>query len=64
MKKKVLVIGAFGYECNQLDGQTIKTRSVYQILKERYKGKHSYIDTLQLKKKPWMGFRMLYHLVT
>ena len=31
---KVLVIGAFGYENNQLDGQTIKTRNVYNLLLE------------------------------
>lgn len=62
--KKILVIGAFGYGCNQLDGQTIKTRSVYQLIKQRHDGKLAYIDTLELKKKPWIGFRMLYLLAT
>ena len=32
-KKKILVYGYFGYENNQLDGQTIKTRSIYELLK-------------------------------
>src|SRR5690606_27374004 len=32
-KKKILVIGNFGYESNQLDGQTIKTRNIYDLLK-------------------------------
>ena len=62
--KKILIIGAFGYSNNQLDGQTIKTRSVYQLIEERYKGKQTYIDTLELKKKPWIGFRLLYQLIT
>ena len=31
--KKILVIGYFGYKSNQLDGQTIKTRNVYKLIK-------------------------------
>lgn len=62
--KRILVIGAFGYENNQLDGQTIKTRNVYNLLKKKHEGKHSYIDTLSLRKKPWLGFVMLYKLIT
>ncbi|MNK00940.1 Alpha-galactosylglucosyldiacylglycerol synthase [compost metagenome] len=31
--KKILVYGYFGFETNQLDGQTIKTRSIYELLK-------------------------------
>lgn len=30
--KKILVYGYFGYENNQLDGQTIKTRSIFNLL--------------------------------
>lgn len=30
----VLVIGYFGYCSNKLDGQTVKTRQIYQLLKE------------------------------
>ena len=63
-KEKVLVVGAFGYEKNQLDGQTIKTRNVYNLLQKKHEGEHSYIDTLSLRKKPWLGFVMLYRLVT
>lgn len=61
---KILVIGAFGYENNQLDGQTIKTRNVYDLLRKKHKGKHYYIDTLSLKKRPWTGLIMLYRLIT
>lgn len=31
----ILVIGYFGFETNQLDGQTVKTRNVYTMLKSR-----------------------------
>ena len=31
---KVLVLGYFGYQTNQLDGQTVKTRDVYRLAKE------------------------------
>src|SRR5690554_5744840 len=51
--KKVLVLGYFGYETNQLDGQTIKTRSNYSLLKSK-EGKHfsevSYFDTQTFQK--------------
>lgn len=33
MKNKILVLGYFGYNTNQFDGQTIKTRNVYELLK-------------------------------
>ena len=29
--KNIFIIGAFGYSNNQLDGQTIKTRNVYDL---------------------------------
>lgn len=32
--KKILVLGYFGYHTNQLDGQTIKTRNLYDLLKQ------------------------------
>ena len=61
--KKVLVIGAFGYDNNQLDGQTIKTRNVYNLLIKKCDAKLVYIDTLSLRKKPWLAFKMLYNLL-
>lgn len=62
--KRVLVIGAFGYDTNQLDGQTIKTRSVYRLLQKKDIGEHNYIDTLLLRNKPWKCINMLYRLLT
>ena len=61
--KKVLVLGAFGYFCNQLDGQTIKTRNVYNLLHERYAGKVWRADTLKLKKNPLLLLDLLWKLI-
>lgn len=33
--KRILVFGYFGYVTNQLDGQTIKTRALYELLREK-----------------------------
>ena len=61
---KILVLGAFGYRNNQLDGQTVKTRNVFQLIQKRYCGKASKMDTLDFRKKPWIALRLIYHLVT
>ena len=42
---KILVVGYFGYCTNQLDGQTVKTRDVYRLVREQVKGKVDYYDT-------------------
>lgn len=62
--KKILVLGAFGYSNNQLDGQTIKTRNVFHLIQRKHNGSHAYIDTLALRRKPWLCISMLYHLIT
>ena len=61
---KIFVLGAFGYSNNQLDGQTIKTRNVYELIKERRGGIVKRFDTLDVRKKPWRVFLLLYHLIT
>lgn len=43
----ILVIGYFGYESNQLDGQTIKTRNIYTALNKEYNV--NFFDTEILK---------------
>ncbi len=59
----VVVLGAFGYANNQLDGQTIKTRNVYNLLSERYEGTVKKIDTQDIKRKPWLCFKLLWDLL-
>lgn len=51
MKRKVFVVGAFGFSNNQYDGQTIKTQNVYRLLKENYDGPVARFDTLEVKKR-------------
>ena len=59
-----MVIGAFGYANNQLDGQTIKTRNVYNLLCERYCGSVVKFDTQDFRRRPWTVFSWLKHIMT
>ena len=61
---KIFVLGAFGYSNKQLDGQTIKTRNVYNLIKEKRVGCVAKLDTLDIRKKPWLVFTLVYHLLT
>ncbi len=65
MKKEILVIGAFGYEKNQLDGQTVKSRSVVNLIKSRF-GQHIdqiVFDTQTVYRNPILIFRLLFNFV-
>lgn len=42
--RKILVLGYFGYNSNQLDGQTVKTRDVYRLTTEQVNGINGIID--------------------
>lgn len=59
----LVVLGAFGYSNNQLDGQTVKTRNVYNLLCDRQDEPVNKIDTVDFKKKPWLLIKLLYYLV-
>lgn len=52
MKDKILILGYFGFESNKLDGQTIKTRNVYNLLlsKKDEIGNVDYFDTEVFRK--------------
>ena len=57
MKSNYLVLGFFGYSTNQLCGQSVKTRNIYELLnlKKDEIGKITYFDTQQFKKnKLWV----------
>lgn len=62
MGNRVLVIGAFGYNNNQLDGQTVKTRSVYKLLKNKHGGAVNMIDTLD-RKSPYFLVKLFFKIV-
>ena len=65
MDNKVLVLGYFGYASNQLDGQTVKTRSVYELLKSKEEeiGTLSYFDTQQFKYSKLSFMKMISSLI-
>lgn len=45
---KVLVVGNYGYYSNELDGQTVKSRNIYEML-HRNTNDVSYFDTDSFK---------------
>lgn len=56
---KVLVLGYFGYQTNQLDGQTVKTRDVYRLAKEQLSEYAvDYFDTQELQKNKLLVLKM------
>lgn len=61
--KKILVLGAFGYDTNQLDGQTVKTRNVFKLLQENYSGKIDTFDTIHVRKNPFSIFKLFWSLI-
>ena len=60
---KILVLGYFGYLTNQLDGQTIKTRDVYALLKEKSQESVDYFDTQSFKASKLNVFKMLWSVI-
>lgn len=52
-RKHILVFGYFGYVNNQLDGQTIKTRAVFDLLRRNCpEGKVTFADTQRFRRSP------------
>jgi len=64
MNRKVLVFGYFGYATNQLDGQTIKTRNTFELIKNRYDGEVVYSDTQAFRKSLKSILSFLYNLIS
>ena len=51
-KKTILVLGSFDWKNNRLSGQTVKTRSVYQLLKENSSKNVDFFDFQKIKANP------------
>lgn len=49
MMRKILLLGYFGYNTDQLDGQTVKTRDIYRLVKDQYAGSVDHYDTEDFK---------------
>ncbi|MFW5891294.1 MAG: glycosyltransferase [bacterium] len=59
--KKILILGYFGYEENQLDGQTIKTRNIYNLFSLKQQQEKFYLssfDTQSFQKNKLNIFKM------
>lgn len=63
-KPKLVIFGNFGYKKNQIDGQTIKTRQLKEVLSERLGNENIiYTDTSYARSKPMMILReMMTHV--
>src|SRR5690554_635261 len=61
---KVLVIGYFGYKTNQIDGQTIRTRSIYNLLKEDSNLNLYFFDTQSFQESKLRIFKLIKLLVS
>lgn len=61
---KILVLGYLGYITNQLDGQTLKTRSIYELLKSKEKaiGNVEYFDTQSFQHSKLSIFQLLFEI--
>ena len=60
---KILVLGYFGYNTNQLDGQTVKTRDVYRLTKEQTNDMVDYYDTEDFKYHKLSILKMFWKIV-
>lgn len=58
---KILILGYFGYSTNQLDGQTVKTRSIYELLKSKdaLLGPLTFFDTQKFNFSVFAPFQMI-----
>lgn len=57
----ILVLGYFGFRKDKLDGQTVKTRDLYRLVKEQIADKNvSYYDTEELKFNRFSIFKMFW----
>ena len=63
MSRSICILGAFGYDTNQLDGQTVKTRNVYRLLQLNTKGRLYAIDTMHIRRKPLSAIKLLWALI-
>ena len=60
---KILVLGYFGLNTNQLDGQTVKTRDLYRLVCESFDCVN-YYDTEDFKYSKLSIFKMFWKVVT
>ena len=62
-KKRILIVGAFGFTTNQLDGQTVKTRNIKDLIIKNGDFQVYQFDTLEVKRNPLGLFLFLWRLM-
>ena len=72
MSKKILIIlaiivvtaiGYFGYNTNQLDGQTVKTRDLYRLISEQSETPVDFYDTEEFQYRKLSLLKMYLALI-
>jgi glycosyltransferase involved in cell wall biosynthesis len=59
VKDKVLILGNFGISDGNLNGQTVRTRSVFELFKMNGYSNVRFFNTEGLSKKPLLSFKLL-----
>lgn len=60
---KILVLGYFGYLTNQLDGQTVKTRNIFDLLNSEINEDIQYFDTQSFQTSKFNVVKMLHSVI-
>lgn len=60
---RIFVLGYFGYNTDQLDGQTVKTRDVYRLVKEQTQEDVDYYDTEDFQFRKLSLFKMFWEIM-
>ncbi len=60
MGNRILVLGYFGYVSNKLDGQTVKTREIYDMIKRRSCRDVAFFDSEELQAGAWRLVKLLW----
>ncbi|PWH86968.1 glycosyltransferase [Brumimicrobium oceani] len=66
MINKALVLGYFGFENNHLDGQTVKTRNILDLLKTKEPTEFkqvNYFDTQSFQRSKWRIFKVFQSVI-
>lgn len=60
---KVFVLGNFGYSNNQIDGQTVKTRNVYDLFRLNLNDQVSFVDLSETKENKFIFLKVISNLI-
>lgn len=64
MENSLYIVGYFGYSNNKIDGQTIKTRNLFELLKMKQVGHISFFDSSLLKSNKLVFFNFIKGIIS